>query len=246
MNPSRLFILRPVATTLLMAAILLAVAFIPQTTTATAVNFSVDGLASVPAPRSDEESAASINLKAWSPDTPYLKQYKIDYLNMSRDTTSNVSIATQIATAARQGSNDSSAETVNNRQRIAFLSPRPPSYHPPAVTPYAPPCLPRQWRAWIAGVGGMVGRVVDGAQHLRLIDAATGVVRKQFVLNLPKDRNAEVTQIVFSSDGMMVAVLVDETQSAGKSALFWGAVADTDLASVSFAEPLWRQAGFGG
>lgn len=40
------------------------------------------------------------------PDTPYLKQYKIDYLNMSRDTTSNVSIATQIATAgaARIGS----------------------------------------------------------------------------------------------------------------------------------------------
>jgi general secretion pathway protein D len=32
-------------------------------------------------------------------DTPYLKQYKVDYLNMSRDATSNVSIATQIATA---------------------------------------------------------------------------------------------------------------------------------------------------
>jgi general secretion pathway protein D len=33
------------------------------------------------------------------PDTPYLKQYKVDYLNMSRDATANVSIATQIATA---------------------------------------------------------------------------------------------------------------------------------------------------
>lgn len=33
------------------------------------------------------------------PDTPYLKQYKIDYLNMSRDATSNVSIATQIASS---------------------------------------------------------------------------------------------------------------------------------------------------
>ncbi len=33
------------------------------------------------------------------PDTPYLKQYRIDYLNMSRDVTSNVSIATQIATS---------------------------------------------------------------------------------------------------------------------------------------------------
>lgn len=35
------------------------------------------------------------------PDTPYLKQYKVDYLNMSRDATSNVSIATQIASAGR-------------------------------------------------------------------------------------------------------------------------------------------------
>lgn len=34
-------------------------------------------------------------------DTPYLKQYKVDYLNMSRETTSNVSIATQIASAGR-------------------------------------------------------------------------------------------------------------------------------------------------
>lgn len=32
------------------------------------------------------------------PDTPYLKQYKVDYLNMARDSTSNVSIATQIST----------------------------------------------------------------------------------------------------------------------------------------------------
>ena len=34
-------------------------------------------------------------------DTPYLKQYKVDYLNMSREATSNVSIATQIASAGR-------------------------------------------------------------------------------------------------------------------------------------------------
>ena len=34
-------------------------------------------------------------------DTPYLKQYKVDYLNMARESTSNVSIATQIASAGR-------------------------------------------------------------------------------------------------------------------------------------------------
>lgn len=45
------------------------------------------------------------------PDTPYLKQYKIDYLNMSRDTTSNVSIATQIATTGAARIGTSSAAT---------------------------------------------------------------------------------------------------------------------------------------
>lgn len=34
-------------------------------------------------------------------DVPYLKQYKVDYLNMAREATSNVSIATQIASAGR-------------------------------------------------------------------------------------------------------------------------------------------------
>lgn len=34
-------------------------------------------------------------------DAPYLKQYKVDYLNMAREATSNVSIATQIASAGR-------------------------------------------------------------------------------------------------------------------------------------------------
>jgi len=33
------------------------------------------------------------------PDTPYLRNYKIDYVNMTRDTTGTVSVTTQIATA---------------------------------------------------------------------------------------------------------------------------------------------------
>ncbi len=37
------------------------------------------------------------------PDTPYLHNYKIDYVNVSRSTTSKVSIATQIATAGAAG-----------------------------------------------------------------------------------------------------------------------------------------------
>lgn len=62
------------------------------------------------------------------PDTPYLHNYKIDYVNMRRDATSNVSIATQIATtgsgagasggASGSGSNNSTTaltNTSNNR-----------------------------------------------------------------------------------------------------------------------------------
>ncbi len=52
------------------------------------------------------------------PDTPYLKQYKIDYLNMSRDATSNVSIATQIATTGAanigSGSSGGGSQSTNN------------------------------------------------------------------------------------------------------------------------------------
>jgi len=37
------------------------------------------------------------------PDTPYLRNYKIDYVNMSRETTGTVSVTTQIATAGGTG-----------------------------------------------------------------------------------------------------------------------------------------------
>lgn len=45
------------------------------------------------------------------PDAPYLKQYKIDYLNMSRDATSNVSIATQIASSGTGNVSSSGGST---------------------------------------------------------------------------------------------------------------------------------------
>lgn len=38
-----------------------------------------------------------------TPDTPYLKTYKIDYVNMSRDTTGNMSVTTQIASTGGGG-----------------------------------------------------------------------------------------------------------------------------------------------
>lgn len=47
------------------------------------------------------------------PDTPFLRNYKVDYLNMSRDSTSNVSIATQIATTG-SGAGGSGGEGNNN------------------------------------------------------------------------------------------------------------------------------------
>lgn len=37
------------------------------------------------------------------PDTPFLRNYRIDYVNMSRDTTGTVSVATQIATTGGSG-----------------------------------------------------------------------------------------------------------------------------------------------
>ena len=51
------------------------------------------------------------------PDTPFLRNYKVDYLNMSRDATSNVSIATQISTTGTgtgAGAGAAGSGTVNN------------------------------------------------------------------------------------------------------------------------------------
>ena len=44
------------------------------------------------------------------PDTPYLHNYKIDYVNVSRDTSSTVSIATQISTTGATGSGGGSGD----------------------------------------------------------------------------------------------------------------------------------------
>lgn len=54
-----------------------------------------------------------------TPDTPFLRNYKIDYVNVSRSTSSKVSIATQIATAsgtgaASGGGDNNSTTTVVN------------------------------------------------------------------------------------------------------------------------------------
>ena len=61
------------------------------------------------------------------PDTPFLRNYKVDYLNMSRDATSNISIATQIATtgsgagAATGGSGTNNSTTsVTNKSNNRF------------------------------------------------------------------------------------------------------------------------------
>ncbi len=52
------------------------------------------------------------------PDTPYLRTYKVDYVNMSRDTTGNVAINTQIAsispTAAGAGAGAAAGGTTGN------------------------------------------------------------------------------------------------------------------------------------
>lgn len=49
------------------------------------------------------------------PDTPFLRNYKIDYVNVSRNTTSTVSIATQISSGGGNTSTTSVSNTSNNR-----------------------------------------------------------------------------------------------------------------------------------
>jgi len=64
------------------------------------------------------------------PDSPYLKQYKIDYLNMSRKSKSNVSVATQIASSGSgnvsggggggSGASNNSTTSVDNESNNTF------------------------------------------------------------------------------------------------------------------------------
>ncbi len=62
------------------------------------------------------------------PDTPYLRNYKVDYVNMSRDTVSQVAIATQIATtgggalegATQSAGNNNSTTNITNTSRNRF------------------------------------------------------------------------------------------------------------------------------
>ena len=64
------------------------------------------------------------------PDTPYLRNYRVDYLNMSRDVTETVGIATQVISgsvsgtagggAATSGAANNSTLTVNNIARHRF------------------------------------------------------------------------------------------------------------------------------
>lgn len=59
------------------------------------------------------------------PDTPFLRNYRIDYVNIARNTTSNVSIATQISTAGSgsgsgSGGNNNSTTSVTNTSNNRF------------------------------------------------------------------------------------------------------------------------------
>ena len=58
------------------------------------------------------------------PDTPYLKNYKIDYVNMSRDVTGTVSTNTQIATSAVSDSSSGDSNTsriqIENKSKNRF------------------------------------------------------------------------------------------------------------------------------
>lgn len=57
------------------------------------------------------------------PDTPFLRNYRIDYVNIARNTTSNVSIATQISTAGSGGDsagNNNSTTSVTNTSNNRF------------------------------------------------------------------------------------------------------------------------------
>lgn len=56
------------------------------------------------------------------PDTPFLRNYKIDYVNMTRDSSSNVNIATQISTASGPTATGSASSDSSNNSRTGVTN----------------------------------------------------------------------------------------------------------------------------
>lgn len=56
------------------------------------------------------------------PDTAFLRTYKIDYVNMSRDNMAEVSVATQIATTGIAGSDGGGGGSNNSTSRVSSVS----------------------------------------------------------------------------------------------------------------------------
>ena len=56
------------------------------------------------------------------PDAPFLRNYKIDYVNMARDNTSSVSVATQIATTGAAAVGDSGGASGTNNSTTSVTS----------------------------------------------------------------------------------------------------------------------------
>ena len=56
------------------------------------------------------------------PDSPYLRNYRVDYVNMARDSSSTSSIATQIATTGATGSGGGSGGTNNSTSSVSNTS----------------------------------------------------------------------------------------------------------------------------
>jgi MSHA biogenesis protein MshL len=56
------------------------------------------------------------------PDTPFLRNYKVDYVNMARDSSSTSNIATQIATTGSEGGAGASSGNNNSTTSVSNLS----------------------------------------------------------------------------------------------------------------------------
>ena len=52
------------------------------------------------------------------PDSPFLRSYKVDYVNMSRDTTSTVTVSSQISTGGVAGASGGSSSSNNSESKI--------------------------------------------------------------------------------------------------------------------------------
>jgi len=164
------------------------------------------------------------------PDEPYIKTYKVDYLNISRDTDSSITIATQIATTGAAGGDSGGGGGSNN-----------------STTSVTSISKNRFWETLTANVMAILGNTsTTGSAGLASTDTVIPIPEAGFLTVKANSKQHEKIQELLDSvlasanrqvmiQATIVEVSLSDQYQAGIDWSFLNASAGISLASVTGA-----------